>query len=210
MSSRRHVLTFITFFALPVLLFHFQNCAPAGKITPAANAGSVRIVDDFNKAQIQFVTPESEIQDDALAVGISGMCNRDHNGSQLNWSVRAGADVGVAIAKGKASCGSGQFTVALEELDQYPCGVDHLLVVESDWGASTSTRFSRHCQPLASLEVAAPEGSPYGTSCALEYSPASEAENRCVQICYRSNQVVYSRTLDVSQCSPLAASLAGP
>ena len=210
MSSRRHVLSFIIVFSLPVLLFHFQNCAPAGKITANADAGTVRLIDDYNKAQVQFVTPESEIHDEAQAVGISGMCNRDHNGARMNWAVSAGGTVDRAVAKGKATCAGGQFVVDLEDLDQYPCGVDHHLVVETDWGASASTRFSRRCQALASQPIPVPDGSPYGTSCAIEYSPASEAEQRCVQICFRANQVVYNRALEVSQCSSLAAGLAGP
>lgn len=211
MNSRRYVLTLISLGIIPLLLFHFQNCAPAGKIeVTSVDAGHVQLIDNFDKSQIQFVSPESEIQDEAPSVDISGMCTREHNGAKLRWSVSAGEAGGRPVVSGETSCSSGQFAVELEQLEQYPCGVDHLLVVESDWGASTSTRFSRHCQPLASRTIAAPAGSPVGTTCTLEYSPASAAEQRCVQICYRSSQVVYSQTLDVNQCSSLAAGLAGP
>lgn len=208
MNSRRHKLTFISLFLLPVLLFHFQNCAPAGQ-TSASGSSGARLIEDLNKSQIQFISSDAEIQDDAAAADISGLCNRDHNGAELHWKVSAGASATERMASGTVSCDHGQFAVTLDQLDQYVCGVSHLLVVEGDWGASTFSHFSRRCQPLANMPIAVPGGSPFGTTCSLEYSPASAADQPCLQVCYRDNQVVYSQSLGIDQCSSLAAGLAG-
>src|SRR3954467_10307434 len=103
MKYRRNVLTLIIFFALPVLLFHFQNCAPSSSTSAMSSTGSgghARLIEDLNKAQIQFVSESAEIQDEALAVDIAGLCNRDHNGAGLRWSVWAGQNTSRPLAQG--------------------------------------------------------------------------------------------------------------
>jgi hypothetical protein len=212
MSKRRYVLTFITLFLLPLMLFHFQNCAPATPSQAGMSDGGdshVGLVDNLNKSQIQFVTDDAQIQDEAVQADISGLCARDRDGAGLKWKVWDQNSSQQVIAQGLSHCDHGRFSVNLEQLDQYVCGVDHLLVVESDWGASTFAHFNRRCQPLISVSEKVPENMPYGTSCSLEYSPASAAEQPCLRVCYRDNQVVMSQSLDVTQCSSLAASLAG-
>lgn len=194
------------------MLSQFQNCAPpaaqqtAGSASPGTVVG---IVDNLNKSTIQFVSPEAQIQDEAMSADISGLCARDRDGAGLKWAVYDEQNMRRPLAIGSSSCNHGQFSVNLAQLDQYVCGVNHMLVVEGDWGASTMAHFSRRCQPLISVEEAAPEAMPYGTTCSLEYSPASAADQPCLRVCYRSNQVVFSQPLDVTQCSSLAASLAG-
>jgi hypothetical protein len=209
MNKRRYVLTFISLILLPLMLFHFQNCAPAtGASASSGNGGHVSLVDNANQSQIQFIFPNAEIQDEAPSADISGLCDSSHNGATLKWALWDEQTATQALANGATTCNGGQFGVTLEQLDQFVCGVSHLLVVQGDWGAMTQTQITRRCQPLASQPIPPPEGSPMGTTCDLEYSPASAAEQPCVQVCYRSNQVVYSQALDVSQCSSLAAGLA--
>src|SRR4051812_41616838 len=95
MVSRRNV----TILGLSVLslivLFHFQNCAPARPAGLTGRAGSdARLIDDFNKSEIQFVTPEVQLHDEAVSADISGLCNRSHNGAALRWSLwSSGGDV---------------------------------------------------------------------------------------------------------------------
>ncbi|MGZ3723377.1 MAG: hypothetical protein ACXVA9_10630, partial [Bdellovibrionales bacterium] len=211
MSKRRYVLTFISLVLLPLMLFHFQNCAPPSASQTGNTGGSVvGIVDNLNKSQIQFVTTDAQIQDEAPSADISGLCARDRDGAGLKWAVYDEQNNRTPLAIGVSHCDHGQFAVTLESMDQYVCGVSHMLVVEGDWGASTMSRFSRRCQPLISVQETAPDAMPLGTTCSLEYSPASAADQPCQRVCYRSNQVVFSQPLDVTQCSSLAASLAGP
>ncbi|HMN69392.1 MAG TPA: hypothetical protein PKC28_12695 [Bdellovibrionales bacterium] len=197
------------------MLTQFQNCAPAGSL-PEASAvggggdGEIRIVDDMNKTEIQFAAESVQIHDEAPATGVQGLCNRVHNGAHLRWAVWAGRRNMAPLAAGDSLCQGGQFNVQMDQLDSLVCGVQHLLVVEGDWGGSTFTHVTRRCQPLVSEEIAVPDGAPMGTSCSLEYQPAVDAENRCVQICYRDNKVVASRGVEVSQCNSLRSKLAGP
>jgi hypothetical protein len=210
MKSRRNVLSLITFFALPVLLFQFQNCAPAGGGPVSENSSDVRLIEDLNKAQLQFVSPEIDVRDDVASADLSGLCNRDHNGASLRWAIWASSESSLPLMSGLSLCRSGEFSISLKQLEQMVCGIKHLVVVEGDWGGSTFSHVLRRCQPLASREIAAPEDSPLGTTCALEYTPDAEAAAACSQVCYRANKVVYSKSVGREQCADLVASLTGP
>lgn len=210
MNKRRNVLTFISLFVLPLLLFQFQNCgSTAGMHAGAQDSGGVKIVDDFNKAEIQFAQSTVEIQDEVPATDVSGLCSHGHNGAHLRWAVWAGEKSEMPLLAGASDCQGGQFAIELSRLDLLVCGTSHLIVVEGDWGGSTFAHVTRRCQPLASQEIVPPEQSPVGTSCALEYSPGSAAADRCVQVCYRDSKVVFSQPQEPTQCSSLAAGLAG-
>lgn len=169
----------------------------------------MRIVDDLNKAELQFVAPNIQVHDEASNASLSGLCSRTHNGATLHWSIRpSGSFSGPALVSGTASCARGQFGVQVAGMDDMVCGVDHLLTVEGDWGGSTFTHVSKRCQPLASEASAAPEGSPFGTECEIEYQPAGG--EACTLVCYREQKVVLSKPIEVQSCSGLAARLAGP
>lgn len=210
MTNRRYVLTFISLVLLPLTLFHFQNCAPPNSSARASSDGSkVGLIDNLNKASIQFVTADSQVQDDAKTVEIFGLCSRDHDNAVLKWTVFDEYGSQKILAQGISQCDHGQFGVEIDELDQYVCGVSHMLVVEGDWGGSTFSNFTRRCQPLISTDATPDQNMPLGTTCSIEYSAAGESGPTCQRLCYRANQVVFSQPLDVSSCSTLAASLAG-
>jgi len=166
-------------------------------------------VDNQNKSQIQFITPDSQIQDEAASVEISGLCPSDHDGASMSWAVWDQQNSEQPLVSGSTICNHGQFAVDLKQLDQYVCGQNHILVVQSDWGATTESQFSRRCQPAASQPETPPTGSPQGTTCELEYSPATAAAQPCSRVCYRDSQMVFSQSLDPNECSSLAAGLAG-
>lgn len=170
----------------------------------------VRIVDDWNKVEIQFATPAIQVHDEADSAGVGGLCNRSHNGAQLRWALWADEKSHLPLLQGMGQCSGGQFSVQIDQLDNVVCGVPHRLVVEGDWGGIAATQFEKRCQPLASEEVAAPDSSPAGTDCSLEYVPAGGAANSCNKVCYRENKVVLNVTVDPQRCSGLIQKLASP
>lgn len=208
--TRQKVVPWISAALIGLILFQFQNCAPPGKVAGDSSLqetdAQLRLIDDLNKTTIQFAALETEIDDAVDTTAVSGLCNRDHNGEKLKWSVWDSDDGASALDAGESSCAGGQFAVQLPELDQYVCGVPHLLVVESEWGESTHSYFVRRCQPLASSPVAA-TGMPAGTSCAMEYS--ADAVSACARVCYRDGKVISKSVVSVNQCSSLIASLSG-
>lgn len=168
------------------------------------------MVDEWNKSEIQFISEDVQIHDQAAATAVGGLCNRSRSGSHLKWALLSGEQNSKPLAGGESDCHMGNFEVELANLDELDCGVPHLLAVEGEWGGSTYTHVIRRCQPLASEAVAAPSNSPMGTSCELEYSAASLEQNPCTQVCYRDNKVVMIGAVAPEMCSSLAAKLAGP
>jgi hypothetical protein len=209
--SQRHVSLLSIAVLSFLLLFEFQNCAPATSPGASATSGdstNVRIVDDLNKVELQFALSSVQVRDDAAVADVGGLCNRQRDGAALKWTVWVSA--GQALLSGEASCDNGQFDLHMTGLDQMVCGVDHQLVVEGDWGGSASVEIQRRCEPLASEVISPPAGLPGGTECALEYVPADGLQNSCTQACYRLGQLVSQIPLAPDQCSGLAARLAGP
>lgn len=213
MMSRRHVFTFSATLGVLLMMTQFQNCGPAaqsgarGASSSGSHSADARLVEDFNKVEIQFATAGVQLHDEASEADVSGLCNRSHNGAVLKWTIWAGT--GQPLLKGESTCAAGGFDLQLEHLDQVICGVDHQLLVEGDWGGSAFTHLVRRCQPLASEPLpAVAANQPAGTTCALEYVPSGDEP--CSQVCYRQGQVMSQVTVERVQCSGLAAKLAGP
>jgi hypothetical protein len=212
MVNQRNVSILASIAIVTLLLTQFQNCAPAN-VSESSNAqsGEVRVIEDWNKAEIQFHSSEIQVHDEAESTGVGGLCNRRHNGAKLRWAIWAGQKTNAPLLSGLSACAGGAFNVGIEELPNLVCGVKHLLVAEGEWGSSTFTHVLRRCQPLAAEFVDAPIEAPTGTQCSLEYQPAaSEEANPCTQVCYRDNKVVLNRAVPAAQCSSIAAKLAGP
>ena len=210
MVMRRHVLTLASLLLCTLVLFHFQNCAPSGKFPVSDTAGGgVRIIDDLDKAQLQFVNPDIGVQGAVLTTEITGLCNRDHSGARLRWAVWAGEESPLPVMTGDSYCHNGQFNFEVGDMEQMVCGVKHAIVAAGDWGSSTMATITRLCPPLASYALAAPQGSPFGTSCALEYNPGNESLSICTKVCYRDGKVVSSVAEEVSSCNALASGIVG-
>ena len=195
------------------LLRNFQNCSPAhpgssgaSSTTGTSSGGQAHLIEDFNKAEIQFATAQVQLHDELAAADVGGLCNSAHNGAALKWTIWS--STGAVLASGQGSCGSGQFDLHLTGLEQMACGVNHQLVVEADWGGSTNVVIQQRCQPLASEDIAA-SNAPAGTECALEYVPAGEGQSPCSQACYRQGQLMSQVAVDVKQCSGMISQLAG-
>ena len=211
MLNRRNVLILSFSLLNALLLFQFQNCAPAN--LPAAQAsngdGDVRIIDEFNKSEIQFPTDETEIHDEAISANLDGLCSRRHSGAKLRWALHGDHSDGHPLLTGESSCQSGQFFVEMLNLNDVECGVHHLLVVEGEWGGMAVTRFTKRCEPLASEPIDVPGDSPLGTVCTLEYQPVSSLSS-CLKVCYRESKVVFHESVDSKMCSGLMQKLASP
>lgn len=211
MLSRRNVFTSFSISLTALLLFQFQNCAPTGSSAPVSSSSGgshVRIVDDLSKAELQFASTEVQVHDQAQIGIVSGLCSRTRNGSQLKWTILAPAGATPLFA-GDAECTRGQFGVKLAALDQIQCGVQHILVLEGDWGGVASTSVTRRCRPVAEEQTEAPEGSPLGTECSIEYKSAQADAAECTQVCYRDMKVVLQSPVENELCAAMASRLAG-
>ncbi|MGE4133009.1 MAG: hypothetical protein AB7F86_15315 [Bdellovibrionales bacterium] len=190
-----------------IVLVQFQNCAPAIQSNPNSVQPEVRIVDDWNKAEIQFASTDLQIQDELESVEVSGLCTRSHNGAALRWSMFMEKEGFDPILAGQGSCESGQFRLEIGDLEHMVCGVTHRLVVEGDWGGAAYSRILKRCQPLAT-EIKSEMAD--GTQCLIEYSPSGNIQSSCTQVCYRQGKVVYDSAVDPASCTSLMQKLASP
>ena len=210
MITKRHISAVSLSAILGLCLTQFQNCAPARSVNSAdattdytdARAGA----DLRANSDLAFALAKVELRDDASTAAVGGLCGRAHEGATLKMSVVDGA---APLASAEGTCSRGQFQIRLADLDEMVCGVAHQLVVEGDWGGSAAVNFVRRCQPVMSQTVDALD-SPYGTSCQLEYAPATTAGGGCQRVCYRMDQVMNTTIVDPAQCRPMATALAGP
>lgn len=210
MLKRRYVISFHIALLSALVLTNFQNCAPAPTTMNAVSSDStVRLVDDWNKTEIQFAASKVEVHDEVQQAGVSGLCNNARNGAHLRWALWLDADSNRPIMSGESVCKSGQFSLGLVDLDQVVCGINHHLVVEGDWGGMASAEFEKRCQPLASEPVAA-DSMPPGTRCEIEYVPSAVEGSACTQVCYREDIVVSNSPVENLRCSSLMQKLASP
>jgi hypothetical protein len=210
MMRKRNVYI-LTFAVLPIfVLLAFQNCGQTSEMTQGSIDREVRVVDEWNKVEIQFADNSLQVHDEAESTGVTGLCSRSHNGAQLRWALWGDEPAGTPLLQGGGVCKSGQFFLQIERLDQVVCGIRHRLVVEGDWGGKAAADFEKRCQPLASEYVAAPESSPAGTDCSIEYVPGGDSGSSCAQVCYRGGIVVFNVSIDPLRCSGLVQKLASP
>lgn len=188
-----------------LLLVHFQNCAPVKPSDSYASPGAQpRLIDEYNKSEIQFVEPEVQLHSAMAAADISGMCSRSHNGSSLKWTLWAAT--GETVSEGASHCGSGSFHVEIADLEKIACGKNYQLVIEGDWGDSAFTAFIRRCEPWAAEILSPQHGVPPGTECAIELA---HAKGNCTQACYRGGLLVSQTAVEPSLCSNIASRVAG-
>ena len=208
--TQRYVSIALLSLAGALVLTQFQNCAPAG---PAADAGvdqadRVRVIDDQGSNELTFATKQVQLRDEVDHATVGGLCTRERSGASLRWSI-VGDDLRPLLT-GDGACAGGQFKLALAGIDEVVCGVTYQLVVEGDWGGSTTAPFVRRCQPVMK-ELVPVAGAPHGTSCEIEYQPhAGEGAPGCVQVCYREDQVIDVISVAAARCAPMASRLAGP
>lgn len=211
MIARRHVSIVMITGALALALSQFQNCAPTNLQAQPSVDSNVKIIDEYNKAEISFISEDTQIHDEAVVATVDGLCARTHNGAGLSWAVYASSLGGKPLATGQSLCQMGGFRVQLAALENLDCGEHHLLVVEGDWGGSAVSRVSKRCQPLASEPIPAPASSPMGTQCSLEYRAAAGSADACMEVCYRDSKVVLAKSVEANQCQPIVDKLvAGP
>jgi len=211
MVVRRRLFSIASMLGLSALvLSQFQNCAPAGQLSSEDSASRVKVVDDFNKAQIRFGTEDIEVGDVSSMAEINGQCHHQFNGSVIQWSIWS--ETGDPVVSGETECKGGQFHVRLEDLEQFVCGEGHQLAVQAEGIGTASVTFIRRCPPIASRPVEVRNQTPYGTYCAIEYSrvPVLGRESPCSRVCYRENVIMSQTPEEDAACSAMIADLAGP
>jgi hypothetical protein len=110
---------------LLVVMFKFQNCAPAPMQNQAAEGpiedGQVRIVDRWAVQKVSFVSKTQYVEGDAQPVQVQGLCLGSEKGTQIAYQVIALNEAPQVILDGVVDCVMGSFELVLKTLRFQSC-----------------------------------------------------------------------------------------
>lgn len=106
-----------------LVLFKFQNCAPAAKFAGApgaASPGTVKIVDGtYQQSPVEFLAPSQTVS--TASTVVKGVCLGVADGTLVNWAAIPAQNPNQVINSGQVQCESGAFTVTLNDLAFSSC-----------------------------------------------------------------------------------------
>lgn len=133
-----------------VVLFQFQNCAPAPSAAapaPAAKSptSEVRVVDDWNVNKVGLSSQVFKANYVANYVQVDGLCDRHMDATQpLTWEVRDPGQPDVVLA-GTMDCQLGGFRVYITDVNSLSCDRTYALEVRTVDGESAQAVVVRTC-----------------------------------------------------------------
>ena len=103
-----------------LVLFKFENCAPAANFASAASTGgTVKIVDNWNASPVAFVNSAQVVKADPTVV--QGLCVGNPDGTVVNWAITSTLNPTQILDSGQVECQNGEFEVAVTSLAFQSC-----------------------------------------------------------------------------------------
>lgn len=131
---------------LMVVMFKFQNCAPAPGLDGASigSDGTVRLVDGWTGIadKISFMSPTYLIQGDAARIEVQGVCPGVQNSELIGWQL-VRSDDELVMASGSSACDLGGFQVELAQLTFDDCNSRYEIRASSTSTSSSATTVLR-------------------------------------------------------------------
>ncbi|MCB0350340.1 MAG: hypothetical protein KDD38_04095 [Bdellovibrionales bacterium] len=107
---------------LLVVLFKFQNCAPApDMVQDFDGTGEVRIIDRWAEQKVSFLTPNLIVASDAPKVDVQGLCVGSLKGQLINYQVIELNESAEIIGGGQVECVMGGFELPLAQIHFSSC-----------------------------------------------------------------------------------------
>jgi hypothetical protein len=187
-----------------VLIFKYQNCAPApvGEEQIAANVeepGRVGVINEVKSgAVVSFAQKSVEIHTATEAVVLEGVCPAGQDDAVLGWAIHESSS-GAEFARGFAKCEGQRFAIELAPTQEMVCGLEYVVSAQLGLAQGGELRVSRRC--TANSVAAAPALKALvnddGATCQIEHQA-----NSCAAVCYSAEGIVESkRNLDLTQCA---------
>ncbi len=130
---------------LMVVMFKFQNCAPApGMDASAGNNGSVRLVDGWTGVadKISFMSPTYLVQGDTPRIEVQGVCPGVQNNELIGWELIRSDDESV-VTSGSSACDLGGFQVDLAQITFEDCNSRYEIRASSPSTSASATTVLR-------------------------------------------------------------------
>lgn len=104
-----------------VVLFKFDNCAPAAKFATSSgsNSGTVKIIGSWSSSPVEFLTASQIVTTNSTTV--KGVCVGISDGSTVDWAVTSAQNPNQVLNSGQVQCQNGAFEVAVGNVAFQSC-----------------------------------------------------------------------------------------
>lgn len=136
-----------------LMLFHYQNCAPANGVQglhiSSSDDGLVTTIDDVNMATgVAFLQSKVQVSASDHPTVIEGECSSLQEGAVLGWKVRD--DEGRMRETGYSQCEQGHFQVEMAPANELECDKSYEVSARLAAGVEGRVEVERDCSSLAS------------------------------------------------------------
>jgi hypothetical protein len=111
---------------LLLVIFKFQNCAPAPEMLNASSVGGdsesqVRIVDRWSEQKVAFLSPAHAVAPEEQSLSLQGLCVGSEKGQLIEFQVILIEDSPHVVANGTVECVMGGFELPISDLKLKSC-----------------------------------------------------------------------------------------
>ena len=139
-----------------IVVFQYQNCAPAGSGSSGSGAtlGSpVTIIDknDIQGLDVSFAQKQVTIQSSTETVDLDGICSSQQDGSVFQWKLTDASNS--RLDSGMITCKSGSFKVEINPTQALNCDQQYQVSAQLGLGQAGEVILTRKCQAAATMAV---------------------------------------------------------
>ena len=139
-----------------MVVFQYQNCAPAGNGTSAngsATGSPVSIIDknDVQGLDVSFAQKQVTIQSSTETVDLDGICSSQQDGSVFQWKLTDSSSS--QLDSGMITCKSGSFKVEINPTQALNCDQQYQVSAQLGLGQAGEVILTRKCQAAATMAV---------------------------------------------------------
>ncbi len=143
-----------------IMLFHYQNCAPANRMQAlnsnglvSNDSGIVTTIDDVNATTgVSFTQSKLQLPESQQPTVIQGACDAGQNGAVLGWKVRNA--IGVETERGYSVCEQGKFEVEMAPASDLECDQPYDLTARLNTGVEGQVELQRLCGAVNAAKTA--------------------------------------------------------
>lgn len=140
-----------------LMLFQYQNCAPAGGIgamSRSDDSSMVTTIDNVNGTTgVAFTQEKMQLATTDEPTIIEGACDLKQNGAVLGWKVHNLR--GAELERGYSVCEDGKFQVEMAPASQLECDQPYDVTARLNAGTSGHVEVSRDCAGELAAKVSA-------------------------------------------------------
>ena len=140
-----------------LMLFQYQNCAPAGGVNSMArldDSSLVTTIDNVNGTTgVAFTQSKVQLATTDQPTVIDGACDMKQNGAVLGWKVHD--SIGTEMERGYAVCEEGKFQVEMAPASQLECDLPYEVTARLNAGTSGHVEIRRDCAGEAAAKISA-------------------------------------------------------